>query len=104
MNKDNIVIDSKEVDDFKQEFDKLNNESRNKDNVKFVPEPSAEIKTYISKGYCNMCGMCCKAIKVNCSFEVLKEINTDDDAKFILKHWEPMTEEESFKVNPHLKN
>lgn len=73
-------------------------------------------------GHCNMCGMCCKAIRLGKDYayfkeqgelniknnpgfseEALREYAYESDVVFIYYNWEPITEEEAFIINPQLK-
>lgn len=87
---------------------------------------SEEVEPLRRQGKCNMCGMCCRAIRLNapCSRftewaeKYKKELKpyldnpslvsetSDESFKewfFIYLHWQPITEKEAFKINPHLK-
>lgn len=56
---------------------------------------------------CKKCGCCCEAIYIAEDLEHLKNSAKKypgKDAEFILNYWEPISEEEAIKINPHLKN
>lgn len=74
------------------------------------------------KGKCNMCGMCCRAIVLNMTYQEIenyykdyrdqnKEFSDEEiekwafeqDAAFVHLFWKHITKEEAFKINPHLK-
>lgn len=55
-------------------------------------------------GDCKMCGKCCMAISLHKSqdFESIKQMSEggNEDAKFILKNWVPISAKEVFKIRP----
>ncbi|MCE7697849.1 MAG: YkgJ family cysteine cluster protein [Methanobacterium paludis] len=68
------------------------------------------------EGKCNMCGSCCKAIRVSISPEKLekevKELYPDgvsddmpevNDYGFMKLYWKSITRKEALKRNPHIK-
>lgn len=68
-------------------------------------------------GSCHMCGMCCKAIVLPVSYDELKERSSvqdyingskcegieNNDVLFVWLNWKPISKEEAFKINPHLR-
>lgn len=64
---------------------------------------------------CKKCGMCCRAIRINKSWDEIiameaepipeelgKSITKYNDAGFIRTFWNPITLEEALEINPHL--
>jgi hypothetical protein len=55
-----------------------------------------------------MCGMCCKAIVLSQSPEVLEQMADDknllSDASFIHANWESITQTEALVINPYLQH
>lgn len=52
--------------------------------------------------YCKRCGQCCRAICVGYSMECFRK-HSELSAKFIVKHWKEISQEEALKINPHLQ-
>lgn len=76
------------------------------------------------EGHCNMCGMCCKAIRLNSTYkdiketveqfypkifnkiaseEEMEETFKDTDRTFIYLYWKEISKEEVYKINPYVR-
>lgn len=53
-------------------------------------------------GYCNMCGKCCEAIRLNMSPDEMSYGNSKD-LFFVRRHWHPIAEPDAFAINPVLR-
>lgn len=53
--------------------------------------------------YCKRCGKCCEAICLCYSYEQLKLYEDNEEAKELVKIFEPITQEEALEINPHLQ-
>jgi Fe-S-cluster containining protein len=53
--------------------------------------------------------MCCKAIYLGLTVSRIKEIaeekgaDPNGDAAFVYKNWQPMSDEDAYEINPHLR-
>lgn len=56
------------------------------------------------EGTCNKCGKCCQAIIIPVpQDQILNSKAVGGDYGFALNNWKPITEEEAYAINPHLK-
>jgi cob(I)alamin adenosyltransferase len=64
------------------------------------------IEDLIKKGKCLKCGLCCKAIGLSVSPEILSKLEDGNnlDFKFASDNFINITIDEAFEINPYLKN